>query len=472
MGRAEDGRAGGWPGYRRAMRPGRTRHLFALLTVLALVATGCGSDDTTATEPEPSDDSSSSTTAAPSTTLAATTTTAPPLTASYRGVTATSIKVGVLLFDLDAILELGVDVGYGDQTEHFEVIFDEINAAGGILGRQIESVYKLVSPVDAAQADEVCLEFLEDEEVFVVLGTSRPPDNVLCYTETGDTPFIGAPSGDLSDEVFERSVVPFIYPGRLPSRTDNAILAALELDDAIADGVIAVHGADATRVDSLAAEIASRGAASVITTIELADEADQTALATELDRFVERYKADGVTAVVNLGDNVALLAAWNRAGFGVPLFTTSVDVLTEFIYDQGATDTERQLVRLVSTEGGSDLYESGHEPTVECIDRWNALRPDEPAVPHPGEDDLQNIGVILVACAAVDVLERAATAAGADLTVESFTAGLDTIGSYEAPGQRFASLSSTKWDASDSAKLFRWSEEEGDLVATDDLQVG
>jgi len=443
----------------------------------ALIAASCGSDGddaataTTTTTAAPVETSAPTDPDTPATTTT-TTTTAPVATASYRGVSATSIRVGILLFDTDAILELGVDVGYGDQTQHYQVVIDEINESGGILGRQIDPVYRLVSPVDADAADRICTEFVEDEEVFAVLGTSRPPDNVLCYTETGDTPFIGAPSGDLSDEVFERSIAPFIFPGRLPSRTDGAVLAALELDDSIVDGVIAVHGADGERVDSLAAELEARGAAKTVKTVELADEADQTALATELDRFLQVYEADEVTAMINLGDNVAVLAAFNRANYAVPVYTTSPDVLAEFIYDQGATDDELRLIRLILNETSSDLYLSDHGPTVECVDRWNAARPDEPAVPNPGEEDLNNIGVIIVACSALDVLVRASTAAGLDLTVESFTQGLDAIGSYEPPGQRFASLSSTKWDASDAAKLFRWSDADGEIVGAEDLDLG
>lgn len=460
---------------------GQTRVIRWIVTlcVAALIAAGCGSDDTTATDTDPPP---SSTTEAPAPDTGedpdeSTTTTAEPapeveLTASYRGVTATSIKLGIVLFDLDAILELGVDVGYGDQTQHYQVLIDEINEAGGILGRQLEPIYRTVSPVDSAAADRVCAEFIEDEEVFVVLGTLRPPENVLCYTETGDTPFIGAPTGDLAEEVFERSAVPFLFPGRLPSRTDGAILAALELDDAIEGAVLAVHGADEARVNSIAAELEARGSAKAVTTVEVASESDQTALAAELDLFIEIYKSERVEGLINLGNNVALLAAFNRAAFGVPVWTNSSDVLADFIFDQGATEEELKLIRLILTETSSDLYEAGHQPTVECVDRWNTARPDEPAIPNPGDDDLNNIGVIVLACQALDVLVRAATAAGGDLTVPSFTSALDSIGSFETAGQRFASLSSTKWDASDAAKLFRWSDADGEIVGAEDLEVG
>jgi hypothetical protein len=454
------------------MRSDKARRALVAMAALALLATSCSDDGDATTDPGPT-----TTTAPVDDQPDDTTTTSEPeeeivLTASYRGVTETSIKIGVLLFDLDAILDLGVDVGYGDQTQHFQVVIDEINSEGGILGRQIEPVFRLVSPVDAEAADTACAELVEDEGVFLVVGTARPPANVLCYTESGDTPFVGAPSGDLTDEVFERSVAPFIFPGRRPSRTDGAILAALQLDDAIEGAIIAVHGADADRVESLATSIEELGAAQVIRTVELANEADQVALATELDRFIERYKTDAVDGMVNLGDNVAVLAAFNRASFAVPVWTTSPDVLAQFIYDQGATNDELRLVRLILNETSSELYNAGHGPTVECVDRWNGLRPDEPAVPNAGEDDLSNIGVIVIACLEMDIVKRATTAAGVDLTVESFTSGLDSIGTFESAGTRTASLSSTKWDAGDAAKLFRWSEEEGEIVAAEDLALG
>jgi hypothetical protein len=465
------------------MRTSRVRIGGLLFVALALFAAACGDDDT-ATEPDPT---TTTTTAAPDDgepdetgtdetdgTGTDDTETDPPveLADSYRGVTEDSIKLGIVLFDTDAILDLGVDVGYGDHAQHYQVVIDEMNEAGGILGRQIEPIYKFVSPVDPEEADRVCTELTEDDEVFAVLGTARPPENLLCYTETADTPFIGAPTGDLSNAIFDRSVVPFLFPGRVPSRTDGAILAAMELDDVVDGAVLAVHGADEDRIDGLAAELEARGAAKVVKSVELADEADQTALATELDRVIERFKADEVEGVINLGNNVAFMAAFNRAAYGIPIWTTSSDVLADFIYDQGATDDEVSLARLILSETSGELYDSGHEPTVACVDRWNTARPDELALSDPGEDDLSNLGQVVLACSGLDIFSRAATAAGADLTVETFTAGLDDVGSFETAGLRFASLSSTKWDASDSAKLFRWDDAEADFVGAEALEVG
>ena len=467
---------------------GRSRPLLFIVMALAVIAAACGSDSDSETDAS-ADDPSTTETATPSdeatpaqadepsvepTETAEPTPTAPEepaLTASYRGVTEDTIKIGVVLFDLDAILELGVDIGYGDQTEHFQIVIDEVNSAGGILGRQIETVYRTISPVEAAQSDAACIELVEDEEVFLVMGTLRPADNVFCYTQLGDTPFIGALQG-MTEEIFDESLVPILFPGKRPSRNDDALLTAMERDGAIEGGIIGVHGADKARLDRFESELLERGAAEVVKTVETASEADQLALAAELDVVVERYKTDGITAAIHTADNVAYLAAFNRAGYGVPVYTLSPDVMSDIIYDHGATDAEVMLVTRVGGASASDLYRNGHEPTVACIDRWNDARPDEPAMPDPDEDELNNFGVILVACQNVDVLTMAATAAGPELTVDTFTAALDEVGQFETAASKFSSLSATKWDASDTAAIYKWSDEEGKIVWVADLDLG
>lgn len=462
------------------------RPILLVLAVGALIAAACGSDSEVSTEEdaatptasategpaeEPTEAATEAPTDEPTPTATATATEEPALTASYRGVTEDSIKIGVVLFDLDAILDLGVDVGYGDQTEHFQIAIDEVNAAGGILGRQIEPVYRTISPVDTAESDAVCIEMTEDEEVFLVLGTLRPAENVFCYTQFADTPFIGG-LNSITDAVFDESPVPVIFPGTRPSRSDEAMLVAMEQEGAIEGGVIGVHGSDTDRLDRFEAALLDRGAAQVVKSVETANESDQLALAAELDVVISRYQADGVTAAINTEDNVAYLAAFNRNSYAVPVYTFSPDVQQNIIYDQGATDAELMLVTRVGAASAADLYRSGHEPTVYCIDRWNEARPDEFAMPNPPEEEFQNFGVILVACMDVDILTRAATAAGPDLTVESFTAALDDVGQFEMAGSKFSSLSSTKWDSNDTAAVYKWSDEEGEVVWVADLDIG
>lgn len=464
------------------------RLLFALLA-LALVAAACGSDDDSDTETSAEEATTEATpaeeapteegteapteepTEAPTEEATEAPTEEPELTASYRGVTEDTIKIGVVLFDLDAILELGVDVGYGDQTQHVQLAIDELNAAGGILGRQVEAVYRTISPVDPVESDQACIELTEDEEVFLVVGTQRPAENVLCYTQLADTPFIGTLAG-VTDSVFADSLAPLLLAQTAPERANDSIYAAMELEDAIEGGVIGLYGNEQERLDTFEQGLLDRGASEVVKTLRTAPEADQQALATEIDVVVERYRSDGVTAVVNLGNNVAFLAGFERNGYSAPVWTNGTDVLADFFGDQGATDEQLMLVRLVVPPSADDLYLAGHEATVECVDRWNTARPDEPAIPYAGEDDLSNIGVLAIACANIEIFELAATAAGPELTVESLTAGLDEVGDIDVSYVPIGSLSSSKWDANDGATIYTWDDAEGRLVAGEVIDIG
>ncbi|MCH7790528.1 MAG: hypothetical protein IH940_13975 [Acidobacteria bacterium] len=435
---------------------------FALVACLALFVVSCGDDDDGSTNGQDSSTTIVETSSDTENEEQSSTTTVDDveLSASYRGVTKDTIKVGVVLFDLDAILALGVDVGFGDQQAHYDVAFDALNEAGGILGRQVEPIYKFISPVSAADSDLACTQLVEDEEVFLVLGTQRPAENVWCYTKRADTPFIGALQS-LTDATFEESTVPVIHQGKSPMRTDESILAAMEDADAVEGEVVSIYGRDGVRMDEFETVLLDAGAESVVTTVATANEIDQVGLAQELDVFVEKFDAEGVTQSINLSDNVAYLAAFNRNAFATPVWTTSPDVLSEFWSDQGATDAELRLVNYVG--GSVSPYESGHEPTVECVDRWNELRPDEVALANPGDDDLTNLGPVTSACFQVEFLELAATAAGPDLTVESFTAALDDVGSFETAALPMASVSSTKWDVADAISVRSYDESTGEL---------
>ena len=114
------------------------RRAVVVLLGLGLTAAACSDDgggDTTAGDPTPS---STTTSEAPPTTageVASTTTEPVELVASFRGVTADTIKLGVLVIDFDILREQGlVDIDRGDQQLVVDAFVDELNGRGGILG--------------------------------------------------------------------------------------------------------------------------------------------------------------------------------------------------------------------------------------------------------------------------------------------------------------------------------------------------
>ena len=107
--------------------------------------------------------------------------------ASFRGVTADTIKVGVVVPDFSALQRAGIPTYYGDYEPAYQAFFDVINEAGGIHGRKIEAASTRTSTTCGQETqDAACTELTEDHEVFIVLGGLLSANN-LCFTELHHT---------------------------------------------------------------------------------------------------------------------------------------------------------------------------------------------------------------------------------------------------------------------------------------------
>ena len=76
----------------------------------------------------------------------------------------------------------------GDQRRQYEIIFEDLNKRGGILGRKVVPVYHAVDALSQetadSQAQQTCAAFTEDNEVFAALGGLN--DTFLsCMTKAG-----------------------------------------------------------------------------------------------------------------------------------------------------------------------------------------------------------------------------------------------------------------------------------------------
>lgn len=110
--------------------------------------------------------------------------------ASDVGITASTIKLGIVTPDTKTLEALGYPVNPGDAKSQWQSFFDDINARGGIGGRKITAVYANTDVIDANAMRETCRKFTEDEKVFAVLSTAgfygQP---VLCIAQEHKTPF-------------------------------------------------------------------------------------------------------------------------------------------------------------------------------------------------------------------------------------------------------------------------------------------
>ncbi|MDG1846297.1 MAG: ABC transporter substrate-binding protein, partial [Acidimicrobiales bacterium] len=115
-------------------------------------------------------------------------------TASDVGITADSIKIGVVVSDLQGLIDIGYPLPGALSTDHlserFTKYFDEWNAAGGINGRTVEGVQITWDPLSPASMEESCTKAVLDEQVFMAINASGFSQAFLpCFTEDNDTTF-------------------------------------------------------------------------------------------------------------------------------------------------------------------------------------------------------------------------------------------------------------------------------------------
>ncbi|MDQ1537279.1 MAG: branched-chain amino acid transport system substrate-binding protein, partial [Actinomycetota bacterium] len=109
-------------------------------------------------------------------------------TPGIRGVTPTTIKIGVGLADLAALEPLyGDAVHFGPQDKIFDAVFKGAVAQGGLpCGRRIVPVYQKYQVLTESQSRAVCQSFINDDKVFAVITTFSFRDP-LCVTQENKT---------------------------------------------------------------------------------------------------------------------------------------------------------------------------------------------------------------------------------------------------------------------------------------------
>ena len=139
------------------------------------------------------------------------------LTASDVGVTAETIKVGLLIPNSEAVGDPKAQESV--QRQEFQVFLDEINERGGIHGRRVEAVVATYDVLDQEEGTRAaCLALARDEKVFAAFNTTGfGPPGALCLTRAHGVPFLQG-SGH-PDEVYRESGL--LYSSSFDSQTRN-----------------------------------------------------------------------------------------------------------------------------------------------------------------------------------------------------------------------------------------------------------
>lgn len=362
------------------------------------------------------------------------------LTATARGVTADTITIGV------GVTDVNVFAPTGDILARFQPLADATNAAGGINGRQIELVTEQWDVLDATAFDASCIALTEDDEVFLVLGFLIDGfSNVPCYTDIHGTLVINTTLLQSDDLEISEGLLLTTRPDELASLIAGLRLLGPELEGA---KVAVYSGAGDERPGIISELLVELGAEVVeITEQQISGSEDLTAAAAEVDIHIERWQVAGADWIVNVDGSVAAsLAGIQRAGL------TDLNIVSpaNLVPSNTALGADLSMFPNLVATGPPNLDQvavDGLYGVPECIDLVNDGT-GQGITPFPPEGEDDQVATTVEVCAAWDIFVALATAAGPDLTPESFLqAGYDlgefpmtgSISGSVAPGKPYVS---------------------------------
>jgi hypothetical protein len=387
-----------------------------------------------------------------------------------QGVTDDSITLGVANIDPSALAELGVEgVELAPTEALYQAWIDDLNASGGINGREVQLAFRPFVPYVDAEAEAACTELVEDEQVFLAIGIFLD-DGPLCFTETHEVPYLGLFS--LSPEREERSVAPFFAVEMSDDRQKLGGVQQLAEAGTFDDQAVALvwDTGDTPVVEDVIQPYLEEQDVDVVVeaTREIVSGTDQAASDQELDVMVERISAADPDLILNVSDFGALPVALQRNGY-LPeggIFSTSAQGLSQDVVSNLALDDETleaiTISSIATTASEGDEAVRSDEGIQACLDTYDASDPAEPV--DVAQAPIEVLSSVAQSCAAFQIFVEAASAAGEDLTPATWAAGAEGLGDLDLPGLPYASLTPTQHSAGDAIATYSWDADEGRYV--------
>ena len=229
------------------------------------------------------------------------------------GVTATTITVGVIAADpsADETLE---NAGFGaaalgNEPANWQAAADEVNAKGGIGGRQVKLLFHLVNLADppSVQGQAACARFTEDSTVAVVLSGYYYGPAHTCLSQQGVTALLGTNYGvDQSAARQTQTVLSWATPllDRLATTLVSGFTELGRLKRGTSVGLFVVDSPAYRRsADRLQADLTRRGLKVVTQTVRDSETGDYGGASGDASAAVLQFRSAGVTEVLFLSRN-------------------------------------------------------------------------------------------------------------------------------------------------------------------------
>ena len=393
------------------------------------------------------------------------------LTASFRGVTEDTIRIGVGFWDT-TLFGFGF---FGEPQLVWDALVGAVNAEGGIYGRSLEASIAGFNPALPNEMLAACISLTEDHQVFAVLGGLRGDAN-YCVSEQHETINVGS-QVNARGELLERARAPLASFRIEGTAREEVFIAELArrgwFDGATAVGVHYDGSETQNQMgDAVEAAFADAGVEIAIT-MNIDDLVlDDDAMESQSEIMQEQVSDAGIDRMVIFGAAATGLVTYGDLGIQMAAvdstnFTTAISSGIDPMALDGTISTAERL------DLATDPVDA---ETQECLDVVMAALPDARFErPGPGvensKEDPNYWNYTVLACRDLSLFTQIATAAGPNLTNDSFQAGLDSLSQASLPEIPFLSFGPGKYNGNDTLRLVQFdgdADEDGEIVGLGD----
>jgi len=382
------------------------------------------------------------------------------------GVTATTIKVGVMMIDQQCIAQYENSLEY-DQQKDYDLFINNINDNGGINGRKIVPVYKTYCPPPLRQSEELnaCTSLTDDNHVFAAIGTfyDTTGDAQLCFIKQHHTVVV---ADSLTDALVAKGPPGYLVASDIaPERRLNVIMSLLKTKNILAGKTVgtvttAANKSRVTKVvdPGLQALGVKRGGDAILTIAS----SDLTDAQAQLDSFIERWKSDHTNALLMIGDDVSSTMFVEKIKKAIPDMLIVAD--TTSIGDQGQNEQKAHVTPnpydgAITAEGLTGLEHSKTDHYKFCAGIWQKANPGQPAplpnvvIKRPDGHQDNKYGAMEDACLFTNLFATIARKVGPYLNNDNWVRTVDSFGPIDDTSTNFASIHAGKYDADDTYGL-------------------
>jgi hypothetical protein len=386
------------------------------------------------------------------------------------GVTAKTIKFGVVVIDFAALKSVGYTLNDGNFPDAFTAIADYMNAHGGVDGRKLVPYFVETNPASSTSENTGCTALTEDDHVFIAMFPVYPD----CYQVNHDTPVIG---GGLPGAIPAGAAPDFnIEP---PNTVYDAVqLAAFAKLGAFKEKKVGIfYGADsATSEEPVVAQDLKKLHVRVVAAAEddapTSDEAAQDAQAKIITVKFQNLGVNEVVAVSGIGATVyprALLD--NQSTFKPPWLATDY---TDLLATAESAKRGNPYLDNVMASTPIAAFSSGwRDPAMQkCVHIVKTAYPSDTigSPPPPNEPvttaDSQNTPylAVYVACQDLALFAKIADTAGKNLNLATFTEAAHGLRNIAIPGAGTVSFAPGQTYAQGKAHVVVYDAKTGNLV--------